>query len=128
MSTESRNFVYGLPKAGIIANERLVKHLAEYGYDSTKHTKHTLGLFNHATRSITFSSVISGFGVKYVGNSQHFVQTLKSLYNSTTEWEGELYYGLSLAWDYATRSIILLQRCFDLMPSVTTLTFRSTQN
>jgi hypothetical protein len=60
--------MYGLRNAGIIANERL-KHLAEYGYDSTKHTP---GLFTHATRSITFSLVINGFGVKCVGNSHMY--------------------------------------------------------
>jgi hypothetical protein len=94
MSTKSHKFMYGLPKAGIIANERLVKYLAEYG--------HTSSLFTHATPSIIFSLIINGFGVTYAATriyTEHSIQTLKSLYNSTTEWGGELYYGLTLAWD-----------------------------
>jgi hypothetical protein len=45
--------MYALPQAGLIANERLVKHLAEYEY---AHTKYTPELFTRATRYITFSS------------------------------------------------------------------------
>jgi hypothetical protein len=47
----------GLPQAGIIANERFVKHLAEYGYD-------TPALFTHARRTIELPLIVDSFGVK----------------------------------------------------------------
>jgi hypothetical protein len=61
---EIRKGMYGLPQAGILANNRLVKHLATFGYSPAKHTP---GLFHHATRPISFCLVVDDFGVKYVG-------------------------------------------------------------
>jgi hypothetical protein len=43
---EIRKGMYGLPQAGIIANERLCKHLASWGYTSYSNTP---GLFVHET-------------------------------------------------------------------------------
>jgi hypothetical protein len=79
--------MYGLPKlAAIIANDRLVNHLTEYGY--APHQTHSQPFHTHATRPITYASNTS---------ATRTPQTLKSLYNITTEWEGELYCGLTLA-------------------------------
>jgi hypothetical protein len=46
---EIRKGLYGLPQAGLLANERLVKHLSTYGYYPAKHTP---GLFRHKSRDI----------------------------------------------------------------------------
>jgi hypothetical protein len=55
---------YGLPQAGIVANE-LVQHLlAQDGYRPNKHTH---GLWIQDRRLITFSLVVDNFGIKYVG-------------------------------------------------------------
>jgi hypothetical protein len=51
----------GLPEAGIIANERFVKHLTEYGYAPANHTP---ALFTYATRPIELSLAVDTFGVK----------------------------------------------------------------
>jgi hypothetical protein len=51
---EIRKGMYGLPQAGILVNERLVKHLANYGYSPTKNNP---GLFTHKTQPITFTLV-----------------------------------------------------------------------
>jgi hypothetical protein len=56
-----RESMYGLPQAGIIAKERFVKHLAEYGYVPTKHTP---SLFTCATRPIALPLVVDSFAVK----------------------------------------------------------------
>jgi hypothetical protein len=109
MSTKSRKFMYGLPKAGIIANERLVKHLAEYGYDSTKHTS---GPFTHATRSITFSLVINGFGVKYVGNSHILSISSKPSSHSTTAPLSGKASSTAASLSLGTKNRHLLQHCF----------------
>jgi hypothetical protein len=61
---EIQKGVYGLPQAGILANELLQRRLAQDGYRPTKHTH---GLWTHDTRPITFSLVVDDFGIKYVG-------------------------------------------------------------
>jgi hypothetical protein len=56
--------MYGLPQAGILANELLQRNLAKDGYRLTQHTH---GLWTHDTRPISFSLVVDDFGVTYVG-------------------------------------------------------------
>jgi hypothetical protein len=62
--------MYGLPQAGKIANDRLIKHLAKHGYEQAQHTH---GLFTHKTNGGVFTLVVDDFGVKYVGreNAEH---------------------------------------------------------
>jgi hypothetical protein len=81
---EIRKGMYRLPQAGLIANERLVKYLATYGFHPTKHTH---GLFTHESRPVSFCLVVDDFGVKYVGkeHAKHLVDALESLYDITTE-------------------------------------------
>jgi hypothetical protein len=52
--------MYGLQQAGILANELLHWRLAQDGYRPTNHTH---GLWTHATRPITFLSVVDDFGI-----------------------------------------------------------------
>ena len=58
---EIRKGMYGLPQAGIIANNKLRKHLANFGHIPTKNTP---GLWKHQTRPVQFSLVVDDFGVK----------------------------------------------------------------
>jgi hypothetical protein len=103
---EIRKGMYGLPQAGIIANQKLTKHLAKYGYRPTKHTP---GLWKHDQRPVTFSLVVDDFGIKYVGehNAQHLLDAISDLYKSTVDWKGQLYCGISLKWDYDQRTVEL---------------------
>jgi hypothetical protein len=98
--------MYGLPQAGILANECLKKHLAKYGYHPTPRTP---GLFTHDTRPITFALVVDDFGVKYVGreHAEHLGAALRDLYRITEDWTGELYLGITLKWDYAAKTVDL---------------------
>jgi hypothetical protein len=68
--------MYGLPQAGILANELLQHNLAKDGYRPTKNTH---GLWKHDTRPISFSLVVDDFGVKYVGreNAEHLMECIK---------------------------------------------------
>jgi hypothetical protein len=52
--------------------------------------------FTHAIRHIPLASNTSA-------TAEHLIQTPKSLYDITAEWEGELYCycGLNFAWDFA---------------------------
>ncbi len=56
--------MYGLPNAGIIAQEQLEKRLNAHGY---RQSKLTPGFWKYDWRPICFSLVVDDFGVKYVG-------------------------------------------------------------
>jgi hypothetical protein len=58
-----RQGMYGLPQAGIIAQELLAKRLKEHGYNQSKTIP---GLWTHEWRPITFSLVVNDLGVKYI--------------------------------------------------------------
>jgi hypothetical protein len=87
---EIRKGMYGLPQAGIIANNKLRKPLATFGYIPTDHTP---GLWKHKTSPVQFSLVVDDFGVKYVGKAKvmHLFDSIKSRYECTTDWDGTLY-------------------------------------
>jgi hypothetical protein len=76
--------MYGLPQAGKIANDRLIKHLAEHGYEQAQHTH---GLFTHKTNGVVFTLVVNDFGVKYVGreNAEHLMASLREIYSITAD-------------------------------------------
>jgi hypothetical protein len=61
---EIRRAVWGLPQAGILANNLLQKRLKPHGYYECVNTPR---LWRHATRPITFALLVNNFGVKYVG-------------------------------------------------------------
>jgi len=122
--TEIRKGMYGLPQAGILAYNRLVKHLALSDYTPVKHTP---GLFRHATRPVAFSLVVDDFAIKYVDriHTEHHLSTLRSLYNITTDWTASTYCGITLKWDYTARTVDLsmpgyiekaLETCLDERP------------
>jgi hypothetical protein len=64
---EIRKGMYGLKEAGLLANQLLQTRLAPFGYYPARHT---LGLWLHKTRPISFTLVVNDFAVKYVGK-QH---------------------------------------------------------
>ena len=57
--------MYGLPQAGCIAYDKIIKHLATGGYIPAGKTP---GLFKHITRSVHFCLVVDSFGVKYTSH------------------------------------------------------------
>ena len=89
---EIQRGMYGLPHAGIIANDELIPPLAAHGYVQCPHTH---GLFRHLTRPISFCLVVDDFGVKYVGqeHAKHLRNCIASKYKITTNWTGRLYLG-----------------------------------
>jgi hypothetical protein len=68
--------MYGLPQAGINAQQLLKKCLIKHGYHQSKTNP---GFWKHDTRSISFSLVVDGFGIKYVGeeHAQHLLDTVR---------------------------------------------------
>ena len=98
--------MYGLPQAGLLANELLEKRLNKHGYYQSNLVP---GLWRHKTRPITFSLVVDDFGVKYVGkeHAEHLKQVLEQHYQVTTDWAGERYVGIHLKWDYNKQRVHL---------------------
>jgi hypothetical protein len=98
--------MYGLPQAGLLANELLEKRLQEHGY---RQSKLVPGLWKHDWRPIQFTLVVDDFGVKYVGEEHalHLKAALETNYEVTTDWSGRRYIGITLDWDYARRRVHL---------------------
>ena len=97
---EIRKGMYNLKQAGRIANYRLKLHLKSSGYVPCKYTP---GLFTHISRKISFVLCVDDFGVKYTNkaDAQHLLTCLEQLYKCTTYWEGKLFLGMTLNWNYA---------------------------
>ncbi len=99
--------MYGLPQAGIIAQQLLEERLQKHGYCQSQTTA---GLWKHDTCPISFSLVVDDFGVKYVGkeNAQHLLDTVWHYYKCSCDWKGEQYCGLTLKWDYEGKKVHIL--------------------
>jgi len=97
--------MYGLPQAGIIAQELREKRLLKHGY---KQSQHTPGLWTHKWRPICFSLIVDDFGVKYVGkeHAEHLINALGD-YEVEIDWEGKKYGGIDLDFDYEKRKVHL---------------------
>jgi hypothetical protein len=101
---EIRKGMPGLKQAGRIANDRLTEHLAKYGYRPAPTTP---SLWTHDTRNIHFTLIVDDFGVKYVGKEHalHLLHALRHLYTVTEDWEGKLYSGITINWNYPSRYV-----------------------
>ena len=99
---EIRKGMYGLKQAGRITNDRLKQHLKTHGYVPCRYTP---GLFTHTSRKISFALCVDDFGVKHTDkvDAQHLLTCIEKLYMCTTHWEGKLYLGMTLNWNYTKR-------------------------
>jgi hypothetical protein len=97
---EIRKGMSGLEQAGRIAYDRLTTHLAKFRYCPIPITP---SLWKHYTHPIAFSLVVDDFGVKYVGQEYalHLLGALRKLYTVTEDWDGTLFSGLTIQWNYA---------------------------
>jgi hypothetical protein len=98
--------MYGLPQAGIIAQELLEERLLKAGY---RQSKITPGYWKHDWRPISFTLVVDNFGVICIGKEHvhHLIQTLKEHYEIKEDWKGTWYLGITLDWDYKKREVHL---------------------
>jgi hypothetical protein len=104
---EVRKGMYGLPQAGILANQLLQRKLAPHGYRPVPITP---GLWKHDTRNLYFALVVDDFGVKYTNraDAEHLMTTLTTIgYKVSQDWEGTRYCGLTLTWDYNAGHVTL---------------------
>jgi hypothetical protein len=82
---EIRKGMYGLPQAGIIAQQLLETRLAVHGcHQSTT----TPGLWRHDTRPICFTLVVDDFRVKYVNkvDAEYLLNTIQTYYKCSSDW------------------------------------------
>ena len=98
--------MYGLPHAGIIAQQLLEKRLNKAGY---RQSKLTPGYWTHDWRPISFTLVVDDYGVKYVGkeHAEHLISVINQNYVTSVDWTGSRYIGLTLDWDYVQRMVHL---------------------
>jgi hypothetical protein len=100
---EIRKGMYGLKKAGLLANQLLQTRLNPFGYYPARHTPR---LWLQKTRPISFTLIVDDFAVKYVGkqHAEHLRNALLRTYELTTDWKATLYSGMTLKWDYNRRT------------------------
>lgn len=103
---EIRRSIWGLPQAGILSNRLLKERLAPHGYYECEHTP---GLWRHETRPIAFTLVVDDFGIKYTNkaDAEHLYNCIAEHYKVKADWEGKLYCGITLDWDYEKRTVTL---------------------
>eukprot|EP00804_Cyclotella_cryptica_P012915 CCRYP_002273-RA/>CCRYP_002273-RA protein AED:0.38 eAED:0.38 QI:0/0/0/1/0/0/3/0/465 len=98
--------MYGLPQAGIIAQQLLESRLVANGYQQSTVTP---GFWKHDWRPIAFALCVDDFGVKYVGieHAKHLLQALNTHYTTSHDWKGDRYLGLTITWDYPRKQVHL---------------------
>ena len=91
--------MYGNPQSGQRAHDALVKNLEPHGYHPSSNPP---GLWKHNSRPIKFTLVVDDFGVKYSWewHALHLKESLETKYKVNTYWEGKLYTGIALKWNY----------------------------
>ncbi len=104
---EMRRAVWGLSQAAILANKRLGRKLAPFGYYKSINTS---CLWWHESQPLTFTLVVNNFGVKFVNKADvdHLISSIKNTYTLTEDWTGNLYCGITLEWDYVGRTVDIL--------------------
>ena len=63
-------------------------------------------MWKHNTKPIWFSLVVDDFGVKYINkeNADRLIQALQKLYTISIDWNGSLFYGITIDWDYTANT------------------------
>ncbi len=91
--------MYGLPQAGVIAQELLVERLSKHGYHQIKIIP---GLWTHKTRPTTFSLIVDNFAINIVSdnNAYHIINALKKYFTIAVDKDSPKYIGLTIEWDY----------------------------
>jgi hypothetical protein len=96
--------MYGLPQAGILANQLPERSLVAKGYYQCQHTP---GLWRHMWWTITSCLVVDNFGIKVtnMADFEHLKEALEEHYTNAVNYKGSLFCGVKLTWDYAHRHI-----------------------
>ena len=103
---EIKRGMYGLPQAGLIAQQLLEKILNKKGYHKNDITP---GLWKQKWRPICDSLWVDDFGVKYFGkyHADHLMSVLREYYKIYHNWKGKRHLGIDLDWDYSHHKVNL---------------------
>ena len=103
--------MYGLPQAGLLANELLEQRLNKHGYFQSKLVP---GLWKHTPRPIFFTLIIDDFGIKYIGKEhvEHLMTVLQEHYQIKADWMGTRYIGYT--WHGTTKKVGSTYTCRDM--------------
>ena len=97
--------MYGLPQSGLLAQQRLVAHLAAHGF--IQHDRVPC-LFAHVTNGVTFTLVVDDFGKYHAKEGVlHLIATLQNLYQIKVDWTGGKYLGLTIDFDEQRTTVSL---------------------
>ena len=98
--------VPGLKQAARLANERLLHHLAPYGYAPLQNIP---SLWKHESNGILYSLVVGDFGIKSTSDlaTSHQIQALRDKYQITVDPSSTKFLGFVLDWNYSTRKVYL---------------------
>ena len=98
--------IYGIKQARIIAKQKLLKHMAPFGYHPVKHTP---GIWLHDNRNSIFFLVVDDFCVQYssMADADHFFNFLRAKYLITVDMETTVYIGIKIDWEYVHRTVTL---------------------
>ncbi len=100
---------YGLPQAGALSQQRLFRHLKMHGYVQIPSTP---SVFRNAAGTIRFSLVVDDFAIVWTDQASidHFIATLRKLYQVKVNWKGTKYLGMDTAIDRASKHITLTMK------------------
>jgi hypothetical protein len=103
---EARKEMYGLPQAGLLAQQLLEERLNKKGYSQSTLVPR---LWTHKWRPITFTLCVDNFGVKYTGkeHADHLMAILEENYTISHNWSGSRYLRMYIDWDYASNEVYL---------------------
>ena len=92
---EVRKGMPELKQSIIITHNRQSKYLEQTDYECSQYVP---SLWRHKSLIISFTLVVDGFGVKYVGKyaSMHLIDTLRKQYVMFIDWSGSNYLGFVL--------------------------------
>jgi hypothetical protein len=92
--------MYGLPQAGILANNLLRECLDEFDHYEAATTP---GLWQHKWRPVMFALLVDDFAIQYIGNTHldHLRQALKQHYEVSEDLDGTRFAGITLKWHYS---------------------------
>jgi hypothetical protein len=98
--------MYGLPQAGLLAQQRLIQHLGGSGYMQSDIVP---CLFRHIDNGVTFVLVVDDFGIQYTNpvGRDHLLATLRQKYKITYDPKGEHYLGMTVKHDKVANTITL---------------------
>jgi hypothetical protein len=98
--------MYGLPQAGYLSQQRLIKHLKKHGYDQDNEVH---CFFKHKTNGIQFTLVVDDFGVKAPNKqaAKHLIDSLQEMYKLHVDESGKKYLGFNIQFNDRTQEVVM---------------------